>query len=130
MVCDETISLLREKYQALAPLMDERTLRRWAAAEARALGWGGASAVAKATGISRTTIRSGLAELDNPGPEPPPQRVRRPGAGRPCLTDGDPKLLDDLHKLLDIIIFVFTHFGLHLDAGDAFAGQRKHYLIG
>ena len=101
MVCDETVSLLREKYQALAPLMDERVLRRWAAAEARVLGWGGASAVAKATGISRTTIRSGLAELHSPRPEPPPDRLRRTGAGRPRLTDGNPMLLDDLHKLLE-----------------------------
>jgi hypothetical protein len=101
MVCDETLSLLREKYQALAPLMDECVLRRWAAAEARALGWGGASAVSKATGISRTTIRSGLAELDSPGTGPPRDRVRRPGAGRPRLTDGDPGLLDDLRGLLE-----------------------------
>ena len=101
MVCDETVSLLREKYQALAPLMDGRVLRRWAAAEARVLGWGGASAVAKATGISRTTIRSGLAELHSPRPEPPPDRLRRTGAGRPRLTDGNPMLLDDLHKLLE-----------------------------
>ena len=100
-MCDETVSLLREKYQALAPLMDERVLRRWAAAEARVLGWGGASAVAKATGISRTTIRSGLAELHSPRPEPPPDRLRRTGAGRPRLTDGNPMLLDDLHKLLE-----------------------------
>ena len=101
MVSEETVSVLREKYQALAPFMDERVLRRWAAAEAQALGWGGASAVAKATGISRTTIRSGLAELHSPRPEPPPDRVRRPGAGRPRLADGDPKLLDDLSKLLE-----------------------------
>jgi hypothetical protein len=101
MISEETGSVLREKYQALAPFMDERVLRRWAAAEAQALGWGGASAVAKATGISRTTIRSGIAELHNPRPEPPPDRVRRPGAGRPRLTDGNPRLLDDLYKLLE-----------------------------
>jgi Rhodopirellula transposase DDE domain len=97
----ETVSVLREKYQALAPLMDERVLRRWAATEAQALGWGGTAAVAEATGLSRTTIRSGIAELHNPRPEPAPGRVRGPGAGRPRLTDGDPRLLDDLYKLLE-----------------------------
>jgi hypothetical protein len=97
----ETVSVLREKYQALAPLMDERVLRRWAATEAQALGWGGTAAVAEATGLSRTTIRSGIAELHSPRPEPPPDRIRRPGAGRPRLTDGDPRLLDDLSKLLE-----------------------------
>jgi hypothetical protein len=58
MVSQDTLLLLHEKYQALVSFMDERVLRRWAAAEARALGWGGASAVAKATGISRTTRKS------------------------------------------------------------------------
>jgi transposase len=101
MVSEETVSVLRAKYQALAPLMDERVTRRWAAAEAHALGWGGASAVAKATGLSRTTIRSGLAELHHPRAEPPTERTRRPGAGRPRLADRDPKLLDDLHTLLE-----------------------------
>jgi transposase len=101
MVPEGTVSVLRAKYQALAPLMDERVTRRWAAAEAHALGWGGASAVAKATGLSRTTIRSGLAELHHPRAEPPTERTRRPGAGRPRLADRDPKLLDDLHTLLE-----------------------------
>src|SRR5512135_2590960 len=83
MVSQETLTVLHEKYQALAPFMDERVLRRWAASEAQALGWGGASAVTQATGISRTTIRSGIAELHQSTPEPPPGRIRKPGAGRP-----------------------------------------------
>ena len=58
MVSQETLSILHEKYQSLVLFMDERVLRRWAAAEARSLGWGGASAVSKATGISRTTLRA------------------------------------------------------------------------
>jgi transposase len=76
-------------------------LRRWAATEAQALGWGGASAVTKATGISRTTIRSGIAELHQSTPDPPPGRIRQPGAGRPRLTERNPRLLDDLHALLE-----------------------------
>jgi Rhodopirellula transposase DDE domain len=101
MIPKETVAVLREKYQALAPLMDERVRRRWAATEAQALGWGGTTAVAEATGLSRTTIRSGIAELHDPRPDPPPDRVRRPGAGCPRLTDADPRLLDDLGKLLE-----------------------------
>jgi transposase len=101
MISEETVAVLREKYQALAPFMDERVLRRWAAVEARALGWGGASAVARATGISRTTIRSGIAEVRSPSTGPSADRVRRPGAGRPRLTASDPKLLADLHELLE-----------------------------
>jgi len=101
MVPQETLSILREKYQALAPLMDERVLRRWAATEALALGWGGTSAVTKATGLSRTTIRSGIAELQQPEPRPSPGRIRHPGAGRPRLTQSDPRLLNDLRTLLE-----------------------------
>src|ERR1700682_5693502 len=101
MVSQETLTALHEKYQALAPFMDERVLRRWAASEAQALGWGGAAAVTKATGISRTTIRSGIAELHPSTPKPPPDRARKPGAGRPRLTEGNPRLLDDHHTLLE-----------------------------
>jgi hypothetical protein len=101
MLPEDTLSVLQGKYQALAPFMDERVLRRWAAAEARALGWGGVSAVARATGLSRTTIQSGIAELHDPTPEFPPDRIRRPGAGRPRLTERDPGLLDDLRELLE-----------------------------
>src|SRR3954470_16335019 len=96
MVSQETLTVLHEKYHALAPFMDERVLRRWAATEALALGWGGTSAVTKATGISRTTIRSGIAELQQPETRATPGRIRTPGAGRPRLTRSDPKLLDDL----------------------------------
>jgi hypothetical protein len=101
MIPQETVSTLREKFQALAPFMDERILRRWAATEALALGWGGASAVTKATGISRTTIRSGISELQHPETQPIPDRLRDPGAGRPRLTQSDPKLLADLRALLE-----------------------------
>jgi transposase len=101
MVSQETLTLLHEKYQALAPFMDERVLRRWAASEARAMGWGGASAVTKATGISRSTIRAGIAELHQSTADSPPDRIRKPGAGRPRLTEGNPRLLDDLQALLE-----------------------------
>ncbi|HEX4793124.1 MAG TPA: ISAzo13 family transposase, partial [Humisphaera sp.] len=46
--------------------MDERMRRQWAATEARRMGYGGMSRVSQATGLSRTTIAAGLAELDLP----------------------------------------------------------------
>src|ERR1700682_2486173 len=98
MVSQETLTALHEKYQALAPFMDERVLRRWAASEAQALGWGGAAAVTKATGISRTTIRSGIAELHPSTPKPPPDRARKPGAGRAGPTDGKQRRVVDAHS--------------------------------
>ena len=72
----EIIATIRNKYQALSPDMDEHVRRRWAACEARAIGWGGITAVAEATGLSRPTIRAGLAEVQGGAPraeedEPP-----------------------------------------------------------
>ena len=59
----EIIAAICHKYQALRPVMDESVRRRWAACEAMAIGWGGITAVAEATGLSRPTIRAGLAQV-------------------------------------------------------------------
>lgn len=103
----EIIAAVRNKYQALRPLLDEKVRRRWAACEAMAIGWGGISAVAKATGLSRPTIRAGLAEVrgdapdaeEEPGAEP--QRRRRVGGGRRRVTESDHTLLKDLQAMLE-----------------------------
>jgi hypothetical protein len=94
---------IRRAYQALLPEMDERMRRQWAAAEARALGWGGVTAVSRSTGLSRVTITGGLAELDLPAEERliESRRVRRPGGGRPPLTESDPQLLAALESLIE-----------------------------
>ena len=83
--------------------MDERGRRQWAAAEAGELGWGGVSAVARATGLSRTTITAGLRELDLPAAKRAAEatRVRRPGGGRKPLTETDPGLLAALEALIE-----------------------------
>src|SRR5438067_8341782 len=74
------------KFAILRPLLDERARRLWAAVEARAIGRGGISRGAEATGLSRPTIRAGLQELASPvlatGPQAPTERVRYPGGGR------------------------------------------------
>ena len=71
--------------------LDERSRRLWAAAEAQALGYGGASWVAAATGISRSTIVRGLKEARGEGGAGK-GRVRRPGGGRKSATVLDPDL--------------------------------------
>jgi len=83
--------------------MDERLRRQWAAAEARDHGWGGVTLVARATGLSRTTITAGLRELDLPRKQrlQAAKRVRRPGAGRPRVLQADPELLTALENLLE-----------------------------
>jgi transposase len=96
---------LRSKYELLRPFMDERLRRLWAAAEATALGRGGITRVAAATGISRQTIRAGLRELRDGSPvsaaPPSRRRIRRPGGGRKPLTEHDPTLLHDLDALVE-----------------------------
>ena len=93
-------AVIGEKYRLLAGGLDERGMRRWAAAEALSLGRGGTAAVARATGIAETTIRRGRRELASEE-VPEPGRVRRPGAGRKPLTETDPTLLGDLERLVD-----------------------------
>jgi len=89
---------LAQIFATLTPHLDERRKRLLAGAQARALGRGGIAAVARASGMSRSTVQSGVRELDE-GAEPS-GRVRRPGAGRPRLIDKDPDLLLELDDLV------------------------------
>jgi hypothetical protein len=92
-------SAIRDRFVALAPYLDERGRRSFAAAEARSAGYGGIAAVARATGIAPSTIGRGLAELAGAA-ELPANRKRRAGGGRKALTATDPALLDDLLALV------------------------------
>jgi hypothetical protein len=101
-----SVERIRAKYAQLRDVMDERVTRLWAASEAEALGHGGIAAVVAATGISKARIRAGIRDLAEQAANPQAvparaQRVRRPGAGRPSLTDKDPTLLSDLDALVD-----------------------------
>jgi transposase len=80
--------------------LDERGRRRWAAAEAKSLGWGGVSAVTVATGLSDRTIRTGIRELDDLDVLPS-TRQRRPGAGRRCREEEQPELIQALERLVE-----------------------------
>jgi transposase len=94
-------SAIRLRFRALTPVLDERARRRFAAAEALAVGHGGVAAVSRATGIARSTINRGLAELRDEAAPVGPDRVRRSGGGRKALTAKDPTLLDDLRALVE-----------------------------
>ena len=96
----QVIEWIREKYTAIVADLDERVRRRWAAAEARSLGWGGIEAVAAATGMSDRTIRTGIRELDDPSALPPTQQ-RRSGGGRKRREFEQPKLVEAIQKLVD-----------------------------
>jgi transposase len=99
-----TTERIRHKFLALSPVMDERMRRQWAATEAAALGWGGITGVAEATGLAWNTIKAGMRELDRRAAdprEPVADRIRRPGAGRKRLAETDPQLLEALEALVN-----------------------------
>jgi hypothetical protein len=87
----DDLSELRRKMLTMLPLLDERSRRLFAGAEARSLGRGGISAVARASGLSRETIRRGIAELAS-GATPGAGRIRRCGGGRKRAVEHDPGL--------------------------------------
>lgn len=80
--------------------MTERLRRAWAGAEARALGTGGITVVCKATKLSRTTVRTGIRELEEGFDLEDVARVRRPGAGRKRIEDENPELVVRLEQLV------------------------------
>lgn len=95
-----TLPELTQKFELLWPLLDERTRRIMAASEAMSLGFGGVSAVHRASGMSRRAIAKGIVELQE-GDVPPAGRVRRAGAGRKPITISDPLLLEALEEMID-----------------------------
>jgi hypothetical protein len=94
------VALIRERFEALSPHLDERGRRLFAATEAAAAGYGGIAAVSRITGIAASTIGRGMKDL---AAQTPLElgRVRRSGGGRKALVVKDRKLLDDLNGLVE-----------------------------
>ena len=94
------VNSIEGKYIELLDDLDERGRRRWAAVEARALGRGGITAVARATGLSDRTIRTALKELDDPDPLAG-HRQRRSGGGRKPYATTQPGLQEALDRMIE-----------------------------
>ena len=92
-------TLLSQKLAEIMPLLNERQRRLLLAAEARCLGRGGVSRVARASGVSRATIHLALQGKDQTPLEA--GRVRRAGAGRKKARDLDPTLAPALEEMID-----------------------------
>jgi len=95
---EELEAAIVSKYSAIASAFDERARRLWAAAEARAIGYGGEALVSSATGLARDTIRRGRLEIERGVVAT--GRIRRPGAGRPSLKKTQPGLEAALERLV------------------------------
>jgi transposase len=97
--------LITRRFELLAPLLDEKQLRLYVAAEAIVLGRGGISLASQATGVSRPTITNGCKELLGLGAtKSAPNttgRVRRMGGGRKRTIDLDETLRSDLEGLIE-----------------------------
>lgn len=91
---------VRERFAALEPVLDEKSRRLLVAAESKAWGPGGISAVSKTTGVSRQVIRQGRRELEQSATRPG-GRIRRPGGGRKRAEQKDPTLVRDLEGLVE-----------------------------
>ena len=101
---DGIIESIRIRFNKLAWTLDERMRRLFAAAEASALGRGGITKVAQATGVSRRAIHVGLQELSDlkePVENPPKRRIRKEGAGRKSVIQTDVGLMSALEKLVE-----------------------------
>lgn len=96
---EELESAIVSKYAIVAPVLNERSRRLWAATESLAIGYGGDSLVSAATGLARETIRNGRHEIERGIVDP--ERVRRAGAGRPSLKQTQPGVEAALERLVD-----------------------------
>lgn len=91
---------IRKRFRLLRRALNERTRRLFAAVEAKTVGPGGIAAVVRATGVSRSTVSRGIAEIEARS-DPGEGRVRRPGGGRKRATVLDPTLRARLESLVE-----------------------------
>lgn len=96
---------IQRRFRSLSAFLDERMRRLVAASESEAIGYGGVSAVARATGVSRRAITKGMKELNQRKVSRQTRssqlRIRRKGAGRRRAVEKDLTLLEDLDRLVD-----------------------------
>ena len=91
---------LHQQINLLVSRLDEQQRRWFVALEAKRVGRGGETLLARITGLDRRTIRRGRRELEAGLAERPSERVRAPGGGRPARAGQDPELLPVLETLL------------------------------
>jgi transposase len=97
----EQQEVIKARFARVAGTLDERARRAVAASEALAIGWGGITAVSRATGLSRKVIQDGIKALRGTVPGAAPGRIRRPGGGRKKLVETDQSVRPDLEHLVE-----------------------------
>ena len=96
---------IKYRWDTVGCKLDERGRRMFAAAEVRSAGHGGLVVVSTITGLARSTINRGKADLNAaplpPGPSGKPRQVRRAGGGRKALSHNAPELIPKLRRLVE-----------------------------
>jgi len=102
-VSEDGVAGLAAKLAAVRRLgLTERQWREYLGIEARALGYGGIAAVARAAGVSETMVAAGVSEAESGELEGlPPGRSRRPGGGRKKAEETQPGLTAALRGLAE-----------------------------
>jgi hypothetical protein len=91
---------MEARMAAMLPVLNEKQRRLFVASEAKAYGRGGISLASQLSGMSRTTVRAGLRELDG-GDAADTSRIRRSGAGRSCVKDNIPDIHEKIREIID-----------------------------
>jgi len=92
---------IEKKIEKMLPYLNEKQQRIYLAVEAESIGFGGISAISKASGVSRPTIIIGKREINEKKPELPFDRIRKKGGGRKKIHEKQPQLLSELDKLVE-----------------------------
>jgi len=100
-ISEEIRGQLATRFEVLLPHLNERQQRLALATEARLLGHGGVRAVARAAGVSATTVRRGVGELDGTDDSLALGRSRRAGGGRKAVAELDPMMVTSLLSLVE-----------------------------
>src|SRR6266568_3455298 len=91
---------VRKRYREMTPVLNEQSRRRFVALEARALGRGGVSLMARISGLARSTIYHGLSDIRDLS-SVATGRIRKQGGGRKKKSIQDPTLVVDLKRLVE-----------------------------
>jgi transposase len=100
MIRSAEVRAARKRYREMTPVLNEQSRRRFVALEARALGRGGVSLMARISGLARSTIYHRLSDIDDKVLAAP-GRVRKAGGGRKRKTLEDPGLVSDLQSRIE-----------------------------
>src|ERR1700678_4340355 len=96
-------AIMKSKYEKLLPFLDERSRRLVLASDAMLIGRNGKSIVSRASGASRTTVITGLKELESATEQPhvkPLGRIRKQGGGRKAIIDIDAGIKDAIEEIV------------------------------